>query len=436
MSTTALSTLRDRLNIMIGDSLSDTVTTALTTSTAVVCTNLTKYTGDANYFKNWYVLITSGVNDGQCRKVASSTAAGTLTVYGANFASDGATLATFELHKLDPTQKTRAINNAARELYPTYLFRRVTDETLITGNALPNAHFEDWTATTHPDFWTASVSTVGEENTIIRGGTSSAKLSVAAGSLYCSNAEYPQLLDLMGTTIDFKCWVYASAASECRLGIYTKQADGTEQNTQYSSYHSGGSEWELLEIESYALNDDLTDIKFSLYNATTGTCYFDNARVTGKDFYAYLLPKTFQTGHITQVWEQVTGYSDDICDDVKSGHNDFAEVFGWNTPTGDDGYKYLRLPYILSSERKLRLVGEAPLEDTLSSDTDTMTIEGERVNLLLAYAAYLVYEMQRGIASGQSKDFYNQEIAYWGGKTERLKRTLKMTRPNGQIRWS
>ena len=334
---------------------------------------------------------------------------------------------------------TRAINNAARELYPTYLFRRVTDETLITGNALPNAHFEDWTSSSYPDFWTVSVVTAAEENTIIRGATSSIKLtSSAAGYAYCSEVEYPQLLDLMGITVTFKCWVLSDYATEARLGIYTKQADGTEQTT-YSSYHSGGGEWELLEIEDYALNDDLVEIQFRLCmagNQSSKTAYFDNARVTGKDFYAYLLPKTFQTGHITQVWEQVTGYSDDICDDVKSSHNAFAETFGWNIITGDDGYKYLRLPYILSSERKLRLVGEAPLEDTLSSDTDTMTIEGERVNLLLAYAAYLLYEMQRGVASGQSKDFYNQEIAYWGGKTERLKRTLKMTKPSGQIRWS
>lgn len=328
-----------------------------------------------------------------------------------------------------------AINNASRELYPD-IFRRLVDETLITGSALPNAHSNDWLLTTYPDHWRVTGVTALEETTVIRGGTKSAKVTRATtdGSLYCSDAEWQGLLDLMGTQVSFKCWVWASTGSQAYIEITTKQADGTAQ-TETSSAHSGLSEWELLEIEDYTLNGDLTDIQFSRKVITTdGFAYFGSARVTGKGLYQYLLPLDFQNGELQQVWLQTSGYSDDICDDLELGGNQYAEEFGWSIITDGD-YKYLRFPYTPTSNRKIKLIGYCPLEADLSSSTDTITLRDEQVNLLLHYAAHLLYEMQKGIVSSDMVEPYERGSAYHLAKAEMLRRKTKMSRPPASIRW-
>ena len=324
-----------------------------------------------------------------------------------------------------------AINNAAREIYPV-LFKRLLNETLITGNALPNSHFEDWSQTTYPDHWAVSSVTALEETTIIRGGAKSAKVTRAGtdGYLYCYDTSWQRLLDLMDITVSFKCWVLASTADQAYIEIY----DGTD--TETSTAHTGGGEWELLEIEDYDLPDDLTDIQFRLKVITSdGDAYFDNARVTGKNLYEYLLPLDFQNGTVSQVHLQSQGYSDDICDDLDLGANAYSELFGWKII--DDGtYKYLRTASKLTANRKLKLIGYCPLEDDLDADADTLSLEGGRLNLLLSYAAYLLYEMQRGVVSSDGIDRYDRECARWLGKVQMLKSRLRMRRPPSAINWS
>lgn len=330
---------------------------------------------------------------------------------------------------------TDAINNAGRDLYDD-IFRRVIDETLITGNALPNAHSDDWSQTTYPDHWNVSEVTAVEETTIIRGGAKSAKVTRADtdGYLYCSDAEWQGLLDLMGAQVSFKCWAQASTASQAYIEIYTKQADGTEQ-TETSDAHSGGGEWELLEIEDFTLNDDITDIQFRCKVITTnGDVYFDNARVTGKGLYQYLLPLDLQNGEVWQVWTQTSGYSDDACDDLKLGSNQYKEEFGWGT-LSDGSYTYLKFPYTPSSKRKIKLVGLCPLEDDLSDGTNTMTIEAKYVPRLLTYAAYLLYGMVEGTPASDDVSRYERASIKWFQKSELLK-SKKMSKPAGQIGWS
>jgi hypothetical protein len=326
-----------------------------------------------------------------------------------------------------------AINNSARELYPA-LHKPLIDETLITGNSLPNAHFEDWSQTTYPDHWNVSEVTALEETTICRGGVSSAKVTRADsdGYLYCSQTEWIDLLDLMDTQVSFKCWALASTASQAYIEIYTKQADGTEQ-TETSDAHSGGGEWELLEIEDFELNDDLTDIQFRCKVITTnGSVYFDNARVTGKGLYQLLLPLDFQNGEVSQVWIQTSGYSDDACDDLKLGN--YAEEFGWKIR--DDGaYRYLRFPYTPTSKRKIKLIGYCPLENDLSSSTDPMSINDKYTQRLLTYAAYLLYQMQEGEPSSDDISRYERASLKWLARSEALK-NKRMPKPTGVIHWS
>ena len=90
---------------------------------------------------------------------------------------------------------------------------------------------------------------------------------------------------------------------------------------------------------------------------------------------------------------------------------------------------------IPTSGRKIKLVGHAPLE-ILSSATDTMTIDGGRVNLLLQYAAHLLYEMQKGIVSSDMVEPYERGAAYHLAKAEMLRRKFKMNKTPASIPWS
>jgi len=320
-----------------------------------------------------------------------------------------------------------AINDTAREIYPV-LHKPLKDHTLISGSALPNGHFDDWSQTTYPDLYRVSNVTAVEETTHIRGGTKSAKVTRADtdGHMYISEGQWVRLLDLMNTTVKFKCWVKATTVNQAYLEIYTKQADGTEQ-TEASSAHSGNGEFELLEKE-LALNDDLTDIQFRFKVITSnGDVYFDKARVTGKNLKEYLLPDDFQSGSLRQVKMQTIGDSDDL--GLNGG---FRLVWGWDI-IHDSTYKYLIMPYV-SSNKTIELIGDCPLEDDMDADADTMSIDDPEVNLFVAYAAYLLNERKRGTVSSDSVDRYEYESQRWLDKYNDLKGRLRMTRASAQLK--
>jgi hypothetical protein len=432
----ALSTLRDDLSIKIGDYYHDTVTTALAANNYVICTRLNKITTADDYFNNWYVKVTSEENDGEVRKISDYDGGDTkITVYGDAFTTDGSDKATFEIHRYDPDQKDRAINNAGKELYESApLFKLLADETVITGNILPPFI---WTSSSALALYSTSNATIAKTTTggLFRNGNNSALATVSAadGYLCLSSDDYPRLLDLMDKSVDFKGWAYPSTADDAFLTIYTVQADGTEQ-TLNSTTTCPASKFSLLELENQSLNDDITQIQLRMRVHTSDeNAYFDQPRVIKAGIQDYMLPEDFQNGELCQVWIQSSSYSDDACDDI---HPRYSPVFGWKTFT-DGGYKYLHLPSVPSSNRKLKLVGYCPLEDDLSADTDTMSIDERHKPLLLAYAAYLLYEMKRGTVAGTDTGRYDAECLRWLSKAEMLKQSgLRMTPPSGQISWT
>lgn len=429
-----LAEVRARLSQNIGDYISEAVTTPLTTSTSVVSTNFAKYTTVDNYFKRWWCLITSYANIGSNRRITNyNTLTNTATVSGLPFLSDGANLATVELHRYNPDNYTRAINQAARELYP-HLYKSIDwNDTLILGNHLPNSHFEDWTLSTVPDKYALSNITAAKTTTagLFRGGTASAKVTATSvgGYLYCSGwTTYAPLLDLQGRTVTFRAWAYPEVANDATIEIYTVQADGTTQ-TLTSETNCPAGKWTLLELEDQTLNDNLVDVQFRFKVATSGKyVYFDNARVIASAC-EYLLPKDFQKGRLDRVYIQMTGNAEYLCDDVSTVVSQVSPVFGYSTHT--DGM-YLRLP-ICYKEHKIILVGSAPLEDDLSSETDTITIDD--LQLLCAYAAYKLFEMEMQPPASDDMAVLAEMSRYWRGQAEALKHTGRMERKQTQIRF-
>ena len=203
MPTTTWSTARQEIVRPFG-LVTGTVSAALEADKILLDEDLEDAYSSNDFFNNnWHVLVTSGNNAGEARRVTDylgiaggGVAAGTLTVSKA-WADDGSTLATYELMTLDPVHVLRAYNRARAIVWPWVGIVRDV-ETVVTGNRqftyevpstirrvnniylgeryeaqhdsenlLLNGSFEDWTNATSCDNW-AVASTGSGTSTIHR----------------------------------------------------------------------------------------------------------------------------------------------------------------------------------------------------------------------------------------------------------------------------
>ena len=432
---TTLSDLDQKLSEAIGDWIEVNTTTNIAANNSVISTTLKQYDrGSDNYFINWWIYINTTNNPTVSREVSVyDTSTGTLTIRGAALAAESAAVS-FRLYRYSRDSKKRAINNAIRDIYPA-LHRKLEDRSLITGNILPPFN---WSSTSALRLYTSPTGTLAKNTDMayIWRGLTSAKV-IASGAddvLQINSNDYPFLLDLMGKTITFKDWVYPEVTDDAFLTIYTLKADGTAQTLNSTTSCPAGKKT-LLELEDQAINDDIQYIEFRLrVHTTTKYAYFDAPRVTGRNLYDYLLPEDFQNGSVSKVRIQTSGYSDDTCDDLHP--TTWELIYNWATIPkliGTTTYTYIRLPYLYGSKRQIELSGHCPLE-TLSADTDTISLDGEKLNLLIACAAYLLYEMEKGVPSSEDISRIDRASIYWLGKYKSLlahqrmgtSRTLKL----------
>ena len=441
--TSTLLVLRQRLQSAIGDGVREAVTTALTTSTALTSTNLNKWDGTANdKFNDWFAYVEDYDNAGASRVIADYvTSGGVCTVRKAwGYADGAAEYATVMFTHLNPDNYLRGIQNAVRKL-DGILHKNLDDTTLISGNILPNAHFDDQATSGTPDFCSFSATASGTETTtagLIRGGKKSIKVAVTAADkyMYFDSNTYPRLLDLMGQTVTFKCWAYPSTANDAFLDIITTVAAGTT-TTQSSTTTCPANNFTLLKIEDYAVPDDIVRIQFCFRVHTSGqNAYFDNSRVTGLDIHEYLLPTDFQTGVLKKVYIQTSGYADDPCDDLHINTQEF--IYNCLPPIDVDIngtlYKFLRLPSSYSSKYKLRLIGYKALE-SLTDDGDTLSVNNPQLELVIAESALELYRIQQGLVSASDRSAYKNEIAFWEHGVAKLESIYRTSTPAGTIKF-
>lgn len=443
--TTTLLSLEGLFSEQIGDWLEfDTSTNITTGSTArVIATTLQNVDGGADdYFLDFWTYITEGNNSGKLRKVKNyETSVGRLDLYGVALASESSAV-TVRLHRFDRRNKVKALNRAIEQLYPS-LHRRIDNLILVTGNILPD--FKWWTSTALMKMYAKS----GATGTLLRTTTGglyrsevppSAKWTAGAASdtFEISSDTYPRLLDLMGKTVTFKCWAYPEVANDAFIRIYTLNAAGTAQTLSSTTACPAGA-WTLLKLEDQTLSDDLVKVAVRFGVTTNGQyAYFDDPILTGRDITDYFLPYQFQKGtaygyqtdgNLMEVRMQTSGYSDDIAYDLHP--RDWSEPLSWRII--DDGtYRYLKLDDVLTSWYRLRLIGVQPLE-TLTADTDTISLDGARLNLIIAQAAYNLYQMERGSVSSQDKGRYETEMNFWANRVRQLKPTMMMMRPASRL---
>lgn len=146
------------------------------------------------------------------------------------------------------------------------------DIKISNDNLLKWSYMEDWengTSSAPTEHTLAgSGATVARESSTVKIGNYSAAVtrSGADATLYHDYSGYESY---QGRKVTFGCWVYATVASRGRISI----SDGVGSSN--SSYHSGGSDWEFLEV-THDVDESATRIRVELQvNTGNTTVYFD-----------------------------------------------------------------------------------------------------------------------------------------------------------------
>jgi hypothetical protein len=422
-----------------GDFLSFSTTTNITTNNSIISTTLKQYDSATDgFFDGRWVYLNTTANTSVLRRTGLqagtttyATSTGTLTVAGAALAAESGT-ATCYLFKFNRSHYVNALVEACKVAYP-YLHKNVDNQTLITGNILPDGHFEEWTSTSALTHYSTSNATLAKTSTVtlIRGGTYSAKVTATAanGCFYIDSGMYPRLLDLKGKTVDFYTWAISEVTDDAWIKIETYSIDGTTSQSLTSTTPCVASIPTLLKLESQTLNENLYRISIS-WGVTTNAkyVYWDDAYLSGMSLDEYLLPSGFVTGHVSQLEIQTTGNMDEIFYDLHC----FNQNKGYEVPiyTISDGSNiWLKTPSNLPTERRMRLLGISPLE-TMSADTDTITLSSEKVPLLIAKARMIFWSREANYGSIQDNTRYATEAYKAQQDFSTLYGVHKMTLPH------
>ncbi|GEM_PF-5851327 len=169
-------------------------------------------------------------------------------------------------------------------VYDALAGKVASDGAVNPTNLLSNWNFEYWPngASSDAANWAPSGGTIAREATTVKISTYSAKLTSTTDYLYQNVTAVKGINYWKGRTCTLSCWVNASAASRARIAIY----DGVNWN--YSSYHTGGSSFELLSVTA-TVDSSATELTavLKIENGTSTSVYFDGAMfVEGSSLFA------------------------------------------------------------------------------------------------------------------------------------------------------
>lgn len=363
-----------------------------------------------------------------------ATSSGTLYVYGANLVAESVSVAC-ELFKYKRDHYKQAILEATKEIYPT-LHKKVDDITLVTGNIGPDFHFESWSDSSTLRIWTASNITLLQTSTAgeTRGGKYAAHCTATAGNgnLTVHSNTFPELLQLQGLSVDAYVQALPQTADDASIIVTTKQADGTTQTFTSDTVNPAG-EFTKLKKEAMNFNDNLAEVEFKVNVLTSGQyVIFDDAYLGGMNLSEYLMPHDLIEGHLSQVIMQRVGRSDEGFYDTAPFIEDNSGMDFSFKERNDGTNVYLKLVGSVPSERRLRLIGDTPLE-ALSADTDTITLDDHRVPLLIAKARLIFLERERSLISAEDDTRFDREYGR-ALRAKREKMTLAMSRAVEKIK--
>lgn len=202
----------------------------------------------------------------------------------------------YEILPVSATEIHQVAQDALDEMYERgSLTRTHWSSGLVAGSPAYNAGFDYWPSgfTNVPDGYDFS----GES---IERYTDAPAISEQAcllnnGTLTVADPFRRFFLDFRGGELRLYAWVWAGNANETRIGL---NVDGT---VTYSSYHSGDSQWELLEV-TVDLAEDVNTITPTF--TTTGSAgIFSDWWVEGDDVIReYPVPRAFLPHGPAEIW--------------------------------------------------------------------------------------------------------------------------------------
>ena len=379
-----------------------------------------------------YDLITSGSNNGEERKVSTTSllTSGTYIVGTHGTTTFGSV--TYQLHRLfEPSEKRRALITAAANIFGV-CYDLVWDESVVSGNWIKDGSFERWSNGTSLTNWSASaiVATQGSAAGLFKHGGYSALLTGTLGSVSQGIAQFEDLKYLAGKNVLFSAQGWCNTASCLRLSVY----DGTTRT--YSSYHGGGSAWtqDNPRNDSFYVQANLsynpTEVTFQVHHEIAGgTSYIDDARViSGYRDRLFIRQLGLAKDQPSQIFIEPTYYSQ---------QEPWLEIHDWEVD--EDGY--LHLPTSVPNDYRLRIVGKQYL-DFLASGTAstawaaTINLDAPQTEILAAEAAVYLYTWMSmpNYESGTRED-YQGMIGYWKEEAKRRKAKFGMTPLPSVVSW-
>jgi hypothetical protein len=362
-----------------------------------------------------FVLLVSGTYAGQKRRISQYIEREQRIIWERPLAGAVAAADTYEIHSLDTDDYLDAINHARLAIYP-YVYKEIDDWTMVSranqykytlpttlidgpfevylgrwaptdieDQLLTNGDFNDWDSSSDPSDWDTPTSlTLAQEDDWILESPYSCKCSVAlstAGSLY-QTVSTPSTW--AGQRVSFSIWVYCMTASRVKAAIYdTSATEGTA--------HAGGG-WEQLTV-SYNVPSAPTLLKAGV-TVTSGTAI---------SFY---------------LSDAVLWSGQRIADEPGN------LIVDWRTPING----VIEFPYALTSGRPIRVKGIGYLE-SVSADSDTVTISDPQTDLLYAEAACYVYRQLISKSPAQIQSSYITLLQIQEVEAARLRGRVAMSAP-------
>jgi len=390
MATTTRATLRQRLSEAIGDYHSVTSTSAgNSAATTIISTALLDLPGggDDDAFEGWYVMVTSGNNDAEIRRISSYIANDSTVTVGRAFTNATNPEVTFEVHRYDPTHKHNAISRAIEEL-SKHVPQMIRDETIIVDNLTSNGDFETFVGNAFTNWSTSGSPTVSQETSIIKHGDGSAKVVASGAAGQMTQSMTVNFNQATNRQVTFEAWVYATAADTARIRILWGSS-----SYESHSYHDGVDEWQLQSI-SISIPSTATEVTAVLEVADGYTAYFDNSWLAIDPLYKYTLPTnlTFGPNYVTQ---QVDRFN----------------------PNG--AYHPIQQNGVPLRGRILLIEGLGMLS---RPTTDSGTIEaGEpQISIIIAYASMFFNRLLLANSAQQQRERFSQDMQMWGQEARSL----------------
>ena len=262
-------------------------------------------------------------------------------------------------------------------------------------------------------------------------GQSSVKLSATADYVKLSEPWKRFLEDFKGETVRMFCPVKASNASHARIALY----DGA---VNYSSYHTGGGGWEILDTGDISVSATATDLEPRLYNDDTNAVYFGRPWLkSGIGIREYPFPSGLFT-RIAKIERMSVGIQPDADSRSPARHMGQPQrIHGWGEfVTRDEATStevgIIRFDNVPPAENVLRIHGSAPLA-VPSADTDAVEVTESESYLLADIAASTLLEERAMKVSMPARNALQQQAASLRIDAERIKRDMTRVRSQAPV---